>query len=55
MRHLASLSVTAPFLAAIPVVDGSDLVGMITLDDVKRIASSDWDVTNVESLVGRTA
>jgi CBS domain-containing protein len=30
---------------AFPVVDGDRLVGLVTLEDIRRVARNDWDST----------
>lgn len=36
---------------AFPVVEGDDLVGLVTLDDIRQVARQQWDVTTVRQIM----
>jgi CBS domain-containing protein len=36
---------------AFPVIEGSQLVGLVTLEDVRKVARQEWDVTRVTQIM----
>lgn len=51
VRHLVDNYILAHNHRALPVVQDSDLIGIVTLNDVRQVPRSDWDFTLVRDVM----